>query len=327
MNIFINDEKLDARIEDSESVSDVYDHVSGWLKKNNRYILGFRVDDKEVSSEEITDVQDAERIDFVVGDEKEMVISIVHELDRYLDQAGTYLYEKHSLNTDEMNQLVAGVEWINQVLDSLSVIVGLDYTVLTVPMPDGNPSEPVESVRSTLRNLVSEATTMDRTQIEEVLTAMRPVKALSMRLALQLAAKHTTIEDLKQSVDTFESVLPQLCDDIAKVNELLQTGKEADALELLDTTSERLNDSVSAMFALESRCREEGMEEMTDESGSTFVETAETLISTLKELSDALEENDIVAAGDILEYELTEQLQTLKPFLGKLQDFVVASKN
>jgi hypothetical protein len=74
------------------------------------------------------------------------------------------------------------------------------------------------------------------------------------------------------------------------------------------------------LFAALERLSEEQRHESVGER--SLDETASALLSLLADLSSALEESDVVAAGDILEYELAEQIEGLSPALQQLKKFL-----
>lgn len=333
MNIYVNDQKLDASLNEEKTLRDVYDAVDQWTRNQNHYIMNLLVDNQEVAPSrlESMDLKSVERMDFTVADHDHFIVEAAHELDRYLDQVGSFLFQKEYLTAQQMQDLREGYQWIDQAVESLAGLLNLDLENLVVPLPEGQVSAPIAHTMNALRlSMDSLATSVEqgkdqKEELETVLLHMRPIKSMSMRLALQLAAQSAGMEELAEALEQFESKLPQFKEEIVSINEDFQSGREAQALENLDSVVEKLQGFMSCLFALEARCKNAGMEEA--QSGDlTFSQAAADLMELLRDLSSALEENDITAAGDILEYELTEKLDIIRPFPEVLRNFVVASK-
>ena len=216
-------------------------------------------------------------------------------------------------------------------MSSLAGLLNLDLENLVVPLPEGQVSAPIAHTMNALKiSLDSLAASVkngkdQKEEMETVLLHLRPIKSMSMRLALQLAAQSASMEELARALEQFESKLPDFKREIVGINEDLQSGREGQALENLDSVVERLQGFMSCLFALEARCKSVGMEEATA-GDLSFSQAATSMMELLKDLSSALEENDITAAGDIMEYELTEKLDMIQPFPEALRNFVLASK-
>lgn len=333
MNIYVNDQKLDASLDQEKTLRDVYDAVDRWSRNQNHYIMNLMVDKQEVAPSRLDSMsmEAVERLDFTVAEHGQFIVAAVHELDRYLDQVGSFLFGKEYLNRDQLKDLQEGYDWIEQAVGSLAGLLNLDLENLVVPLPEGQVSAPIAHTMNALKiSLESLASSVEngkdqKEELETVLLHMRPLKSMSMRLALQLAAQSASPEELTEALEQFEAKLPEFKQEVISINEDLQSGREGQALENLDSVIERLQGFMSCLFALEARCKSFGMEEIkADELG--FDEAATTMMELLKDLSSALEENDITAAGDILEYELTEKLDMIQPFPSVLRNFVLASK-
>ena len=91
---------------------------------------------------------------------------------------------------------------------------------------------------------------------------------------------------------------------------------------------EKINIYISALYALDYKSNIESERSIMhhEKNDEPFLIHVSALTELLHDLSSALEENDIVAAGDILEYELTEKLQLLVPYLSGIRHLMVAGK-
>ena len=101
---------------------------------------------------------------------------------------------------------------------------------------------------------------------------------------------------------------------IPAVNENFQSGKDHLASEILNDAVGRLTGLMSALVSVQTRHSELDWQSLSiDEKKLSEVITR--LNETLSNIASAMEKNDIVYAGDILEYELPELLEAFIPFL------------
>ena len=106
-----------------------------------------------------------------------------------------------------------------------------------------------------------------------------------------------------------------------RINENFQSGKDAVAGELLNHSIGRLHVMLSSFVSLKGRFPEYNLDAIEIE-GETLGDTIEKLNSLLSEVAKSLEINDIVMAGDLLEYELPDVLEKFVPFLRKIKEIL-----
>lgn len=338
MQIYVNEQELDAQLTGEQNLAQIYNAVSEWIAGHNRYILSMRVDSQDVALSGLDDIgmESVARVDFYVGDELDMVLTTLGELDRYVDQIGSTLYESEGVAEKDILNLNEGMQWIRQILSSFSSIINLDLGSMSVLVPGSEGSEAIDRILERLdKRIQNFAHQNGREAIEDFLEDLRSFKFFVMKLELQLRTMNARTDELVGLIERFDKEMPELTKGIVSINESFNSGKDFTALETLDRITERLNEYISALFALDYQLRraqeskpEQGVRSLKDiQIGDVSFHTVATdLTALLKELSGALEENDIVAAGDILEYELTEKLTTLQPYLTEIRQLVLATQ-
>lgn len=331
MQIYVNEQELDAELTGEKNLQQIYEAVSDWIADHKRYILGLKVDSTDVSLSSLNAIEASgvQRVDFYVGDELDMVLTTVGELDRYVDQIGATLYEIDSVGPEDADNLREGIQWIRQILHSFSSILSLDLSAMSVLVPGSQGSEAIDRIIERLEKRVDRfAQDNGRAAIEDFLEDLRSFKFFVMKLYLQLRTMSARSEDLIAMVDEFEKRIPEIVQETASINASFNAGKDFTALETLDRTTGVLNEYIAALYALDyqlKKSRGRGFQEI-EVGGVSFFTAASELTALLKDLSSALEENDIVATGDILEYELTEKLSALAPYLTEIRRFTLAGK-
>ena len=330
MQIFVNEQELDAEMADEKTVAEVYEAVSRWSADNNKYILNLKVDAREVSLARLKEVAtDAvRRLDFYIGDEMDMVLSTLSETDRYIEQIGSTLFEREALDHGDRANLIEGVHWMTQIMNSVSSILHLDLSGVFSPMASDE-RRPDESVQANMERLTAiaeafsgEESQVVRDDIARFLNELRNVKLFVMALMMQLETMSAGREELLEMLEDFETRIPSLAQELVGINESLNSGRDSEAMGALESSTDALNRYIAALFALDHqliRNEEQGLMS-TEIDGVSFNTRADSLTSLLKDLSSALEETDITAVGDILEYELSEQLKDLRPYLTVIRE-------
>lgn len=328
MQIFVNGEALSAELSASDTPVDVLKTMEEWVSKNSRYLLDVKVNGVEANPSDIArlNVAEVERMDFAIGDETDMVLVTVDELDHYVDQVGSTLFDCLKLTAEDVKQLREGMHWIRQVMASVSRILHLDLTQVVSPVAG---EEPLDIVLSRLEASVNSfAAGTERESLDVFIEDLRSLKFYTMRLRLQLRSMHSGPEELLEALEEFEKEIPMLAEGVVNVNIAFQSGNDHRALHDLDRITERLHYSIAALFALEyqeGRAGRSGLSTFVID-GESFEDKVHKLTALLTDLSSALEAADIVAVGDILEYELSGAIRGLSPYLTEIRQFVVAGK-
>lgn len=118
MNIYINDQKLETKLNGETHLGEVLDEIQKWIESNGKYLRHFTVNGQEINRSEVETwgVEKAERIDLVVGEELDIIEDSLVELDRYVDVVGSTLVGRDSLTEKENSDLKEGIPWIESML-------------------------------------------------------------------------------------------------------------------------------------------------------------------------------------------------------------------
>ncbi|MBI3394309.1 MAG: hypothetical protein HY042_00585 [Spirochaetia bacterium] len=331
MKVFVNEQPLDAQMADNEGPVQVYQAVDSWVRENHRFLLGMRADGVEILPGDLDAVEpgSVDRLEFFVGDEIDMVLVTVEELDNYVDQVGSTLFENERVSPEEKTQLCEGIQWIRQVMDSVSHILRLDLAAVISPIAG---EDSLDAVLARIEKKAADINTGDSEGQSQALDAfveeLRNLKFYTIRLRLQLRTMHSGAEELVEAIEEFEKNIETLVESVISVNVAFQSGRDVDALASLDQITEKLHYYVAALYALEyqeNRAGRPGIAKLAL-GGAAFDQKVVHLTNLLVDLSTALEEGDITAAGDILEYELTAAIKALAPYLPEIRE-VVAGKH
>ncbi|MCB1189204.1 MAG: hypothetical protein H7A23_03990 [Leptospiraceae bacterium] len=310
MKIYINEQVVESVLEKEKNLGEVFDGISQWIESQGKYLVNCLVDGREFSKSELKniEVEKANRIDFYIGEEIDLLKSTLQEMDKYVDTVGNTIIGRDSLTDKEANDLKDGMNWIQSVLHSAETILKLE---LKKVVPTGNGKD-VQEIIEGLSDRVGSLDTI--TSIEEFLNDLRELKIFIMDLINKITALDMDMDTIKNVISTYGKNMETLKQEFIRVNESYQSGKDLKANELLNYSIGRLHVLLGAFIALQNKHPNMGIDKITIE-GVAFKEVTTSLNESLSQVAQAMESNDIVQAGDILEYELPEILDSLVPFI------------
>ncbi|EMJ98991.1 hypothetical protein AB3N61_14265 [Leptospira sp. WS58.C1] len=315
MEIFVNEQKLESVIENEKNLGEVFDAVRRWVETNGKFLLSCVVDGEEFTQNTMRDssISNVSKMEFFVGEELDILISSLHELDSYVDKVGTTLLGRDSLTEKESKELGDGIEWIRSLLESAGKLLKLKYDQIK-PMGTGS------TVREILDALSHNSSKLDgTTAIEEFLEYLRDLKLFVMDLVARASVLDLELPTLREILDTFIKAVPALKESFVKVNESYQAGKDEVATHLLTQSVSQINVLLTSFITL--RQKLPGMDfSKIQIAERSFEEKTNDLNDTLASVALALEEKDIIRAGDIIEYEIPAVLDEFLPFLEKVKE-------
>ncbi|MCB1141746.1 MAG: hypothetical protein H7A24_12765 [Leptospiraceae bacterium] len=317
MKIYINEEVLDSKLEKEETLGEVYSEIRKWAEAQGKFLLQCLVDGKEMLLDELRtlSIEGRERLDFYVGENLDLLVNSLVELDKYLDNIGNTLLGRDSLTEKESKDLQDGIAWIHELLNSAKNLMKLDFSRIT-PVPGGNT---LDTILSTTQEGISDLDSASG--IERYLENLRDLKLFILNLINRTAVLTVDTKTLKDVLMNFSENMEVMKNEFIRVNENFQSGKDALAGELLSHSIGRLNIMLSSFISIRSKLTDVDIDTISID-GKTLGETIEQLNSLLDSVAKSLEIRDIVMAGDILEYELPDILDQFVPFLKEIIKFL-----
>ncbi|TGK22367.1 hypothetical protein EHO61_00880 [Leptospira fluminis] len=315
MEIFVNEQRLESAIENEKNLGEVFDAVGRWVESNGKFLLSCIVDGEEFRSDTMKSksIDSASKMEFYVGEELDILLSSLNELDAYVDKVGTTLLGRDSLTEKESKELSDGVNWIDSLLRSAGRMLKLRYDQIK-PMGTGNN---VEEVLAALRQRSSKLDGIGA--IEEFLEHLRDLKLFTMDLIARASVLDLDLPTLREILDTFIKAVPALKQSFIKVNENYQAGRDEVATHLLTQSVSQINVLLTSFITLRQKLPGLNYSGLLID-GKSFEEKTNELNDTLASVAVALEEKDIIRAGDIIEYEIPAALDELLPFLEKVKE-------
>ena len=306
MKIYINDEILDSKIENEENLGQVYRQIDEWLQSQGKYILRCLADGNEKTEKELSSIRlgSAERLDFYAGKTADILLSVLLEMDRYIDTVGNTIFGRDRLTPDEKKHLEEGILWCTEALGTADSMLSIDLSASRV-------SENGKPVKKILEDLKSAVKSLDSvSSIEKYLNDLRDLKIFVMNLVNKVSLLAVDKSTIAKVITAYSESMETLKEEFIRVNVNFQSGKDAVAGELLVHSMERLEILLNALISLKAKFH--------GSDWSVLDEPAEKLHSLMSAVAKSLESSDIVMAGDLLEYELPGVLDVFTPLLKNL---------
>lgn len=310
MNIYINEQQLDTKLDGETNLGQVLDQIQKWIEANGKYLRRFTVNGQELNRSDLDSfgIEETERLDLYVGEELDVIEDSLVEVDNYVDKVGSTLVGRDSLTEKEAEDLKEGIPWIISMIRTTTKLLNLNLNLIQ-PMGKG------KNVEEILESLQTGSLVLDSTKaIENFLEDLRDVKLFLMDLSTRLAVMRLDESELIEIISKFVNEKDKVIKDFMLVNENFQSGKDHLASEILNDAVGRLTGLMSALVSIQTRHTELDWQTLSFED-KKLSDLVGQLNVTLSNIASAMEKNDIVYAGDILEYELPEILESLVPFL------------
>ncbi|MCC5814924.1 MAG: hypothetical protein JJT78_09225 [Leptospira sp.] len=313
MEIFVNDHKLDVNLDNEKTLAEVFQGVAHWVESNGKYVVSCFADGKDFGVQEMGSHSHDKinRMDFIIGEEIDVLISSLEELDRYVDSIGNTLIGRDSLTDSETRDLSEGMIWIDSIITSAKKLLRLKLDAIR-PMGKG------KTVEVILENLHKKVVHLDSVAaVEDYLEDLRDLKLFILDLRNRTAILDLDTDKLLDIIREYSTKMDAIKAEFVSINENFQSGKDSRASELLTDAIGKLNTLLTALISLRSAFPNIELDKVKvgDEKLSEFNKNLNTV---LVEVANALENNDIVQAGDILEYEIPDYLDRFKPFLDEI---------
>jgi hypothetical protein len=316
MKIYVNDQELDSKLETEKTLGEVYLQIKNWAESQGKFLIQCLRDGSEAEPSELQSIPitDSTRLDFYIGENLDILVATLLELDRYIDVIGSTLFGRDSLTDRENTDLKDGIVWIVEVLEAAKNLLKLDYKQIR-PIREGrNVNEVIQNIQlisTTLTNL---------TEIEIFLDNLRDLKLFIMNLINKTSALTIDVNTLKEVIHAYSENMDVLKKEFIRVNENFQSGKDALAGELLVHSSGRLQVLLNSLASMQTKFPETNFNSI-EVADKPLNEIIEKLKNILEQVANSLDANDIVMAGDLLEYELPDYLDSLVPYLKEIKKF------
>ena len=279
MRIYIGEELLQFEMTETLPFAEILTKLTAWAESQKRFIIDYRVAAKpEFAEKEDLNSDEIDVINLQIGDQTDLLESNLRELIDYADRVGMHLakviQEGKSLDAKETADLKAGGVFVAELLGTLTNYVK---------------PENAESLTNALNAL---NTNPDLIEKINGLAIIQNQLKLWLR---QTEFSRVTPAEATEKVAEFRTRIAELGSELEQIAARFTQGKEQEALQRLETVSQRLVDAAILM-----RIANDAKKVM-----------AEKLVTLLGDLTKAIDARDLVTAADIVDFDLRDLIKEL----------------
>ena len=321
MEIYINEEKIDFKLEGEKTLTEVFDHIRQWGEKERMILDGFSVNggplehDIENPNRGGKDGLDSiRRLDVRLVLREDYFHAFAGSLRSYLERLRQSLEAKDTYR--EIDSLKEPVEWIKSSLGKLSELFEI-----------GNRMELLEGVKK-LEIAVYRAEERDpknrdekelRSCVEVVDELLKGVKRIEVQARLRTLKIHIEnfSPDNRKAIAADMKELVRLLGRVAvEIAKNIHTGADREAM----FSVQELVTGIQIVFLFFEKIKKmSGLDNASlDGAEEKIDDLYQELSRCLEEVESSLKEKDFVRLGDVVEYELGERLVQTGKILEKL---------
>jgi len=332
MEIRINSYPVDIVLENEKTANDVVVSISEWIKQKNLILSGIDIDEKEYPVNAIPDllIENIDVMNCLVQSKSDVVYETVTEGIVYCDRVIDYLQdqdiEDEALDTDQLEDLVSGIEWLQDVFSTVSNLLGINLdNVKYRDSSVGDYVKRLDELRRRIAKFVSEMGDNGEINIDD--SIFMNIKEILNIFLVSDEMKRLIIDSI-DSPDVLINSLKEIREHLPELKTILesaaisyQSGNDAQGMDqLLNFINFMFNYTrtcyqISPVFDIPLKdivIGEESLEEKNRE-----------LQILLNETVDIMENNDMISLADILEYDITESMENLEQYIELLLKRIV----
>ncbi len=330
MEIRINNYPVEIVLENEKTVKDVIASITGWINQKNLIFAGIDIDGQEYHIDDVPDIliENISSINCLVQSRADIVYETVNEGIFYCDRVIDFLQhlEEEPMDTDELDDLVSGVEWLQEVFPTISNLLGMNlddvkYRDETV----GNYVKQLDVLRHKVAKFTAEMKDAGEIDIEDSLfihlREIFHVFLASEEMKRLIIESIDSPDVLINSLKEIKEHLPEQKAILEKAAVSYQTGNDSQGME-------QLFNFIDFMFNYTRTCYQ--ISPVFDIALKDIVIGDESLEEKNRELQillnetvDIMENNDMISLADILEYEIAESMENLEQYINLLLEKIV----
>ncbi|MDA3900271.1 MAG: hypothetical protein PF637_07105 [Spirochaetes bacterium] len=329
MELLMNGQVVDFEFENEKTVKDIRESMSVWAAKRDLIFTGMLVDDVFYSGNDLPDItlDSIEVCDLSIQSRADLVISSLNEGIAYCDRIVEYINECNSadcFSSSDLDSFFSGIDWLIDV--TTSVFSMLDLDMKDIKHMDRTVAEYLADITVLTSNLQTAAGDDDTTKIIALLDEQKQLFTLFKGI-FKMAMLSDNIKDMVvRSIDSPDALikslieskekLPDQLENLEKISEAFQSGKDEEASSLMHPfldfmyTYSRTSIQSAPVFSIDP-------EDLVVD-GVSISEKNRQINELLAEIVDVMESDDIISASDILEYELKPALESVPDFIDEL---------
>ncbi len=321
MKLYINDYEIQYKLENENSLQDVYYYLEKEVRKFNQYIIDYKYDlehNLTFSSLKEIPINLVKNFYVYTGDIKELFYFSFRSIYEYIDEIGSYCFENDKIDAKTLQDLKEGINHIEEFIKIIKEYFGKNFENITINLPEGtekNFSQSYENLITVIQNL-NEKNYLELR--EEILSELRVFRIFTEKNIFSILSELIDDKESLDIIDEFYNKIKTLNETLSNINISIQTGKENQGLELLLDILKDLDVYITLLISIVEKHKTK-LNEFYKEIKECFF----NIIKKLQSIEKAFYNNDFIEIGDLLEYELSEDFIALKNYISELKKILI----
>lgn len=318
MDVFINSEKLDIRLESERNLKEVIEGVNSWLFQNSKVIDKIVIDGKIFSqeTEALGDyaVENVRTLELTVVDINELVRGSLVETRNYLEAILKYAGSREEFQETDVERISLGMNWTLNILMRTNKIYNYEKQFQGGDFNFRKEFDSFDATRQEMETLLAgKKFSGINSLVHGRLTGhLKAWLGYIDRLLSESSLKITEMDALREKVAGQIYKIVQKIPDMQKLIEMivadLQMGREKEAMANIQIIAGTLQSIVALLQLVRSTF---SLDFNTLRYEDVVIEDFNKRIGEiLQEMLSALQIRDIVLLTDLLTYELNPKMET-----------------
>ena len=327
MEIQINDCPVDFELINEKTVGEVVDSIVDWTQQRNLIFTETSINNSCYSIDKIPDIplDKVEILNCFVQSKADVVISTLNAASEYCIKADKFIKNsitEGNFDTNEIENIAAGVDWIIEVLVKICDLLGLNINEFKYK------DEPLDYYVSSLKKFTSgiyESKTENNKLISSINKNLEIFTVVNDILKMLLMSENMrelvvqSIDSPDVLLDTLKEIKKQIPSQIKNLEEIAVSYQTRND----NTGAEKFDNFINFIFNYTRTCLQIApvfgidLEKIIIDDISLNRKNNE-IQDHLNNITDVMENNDIISLSDILEYEMKSSLENLEIYIDAL---------
>lgn len=333
MEIYINDEKIPFELDNEVNCLEIVKEIEKYIsdQEPKQFFESIFIDKKEYSAFDEENlrkllIDDIGKIEFNTSDIVEMAFNSVVQINAFLDILKNIFNSKKWYKL--LKELGDAFAWVKDGINQIYRLFGNANPKLKEKNEIflthyNNLKEHLDSV---LTKKINYDKQLYNKIIEEIDFLVQVIEDVQIILnGYKLLDPNLTLKQINFILTDMDNESPKL----EKVPLLFQTGKDSEAMDIIQELSNILETSIKLFFQLRDTLHIDLKDYYDNDNDdvNNYEGLFSAVDSNLQELMSAIENNDSVMIGDLLEYEFLPAINTMKHILLKIKNDVFLNSN
>ncbi len=322
MEIFINNEKTSFELENEKNSLDIINAIGDFAEKSDpkHFITSVFINNREYSLDDEKKlmeikIDEIQNIRVETGDVFGITTITLNQIDNFITILKNVIIQKK--NDEILNHLDDSLKWISEGLRQIIKIYNPNDAYVKQEVSDF-----FENLNC-FRNFISgkdvpgffnndESTRQSLIFLDIIKTKIRNIKKWLV-YSYRLPDREFILNNLSEIVENIEDMIPKL----QNIPILFQTGEDREGMNTIQSLTGILEECIG-IFVLFKENFVISLDEYNTQE-VPFDDFFKSLTTHLKDLMEAIQRNDFVMVGDLLEYEFVPNLEEIKKILIKIK--------